>query len=130
MRLVARARRQAQPRYGRNRRQRLAAKTQRRNRLQIRGCGNLGRRVPCDGKDEIFALDSSAVVGNANELDSAASKFDIDRPRLRIEAVLEQLLQRRRGALDHLAGGDLVDQRISEQPYRGHQRTSPFAQRA
>ena len=49
---------------------------------------------------------------------------------LRIERVLEQLLQRCGRALDDLAGGDLVDQQIGQRANRAHQRASPCAQRA
>ena len=70
--------------------------------------------MPGDREREILALDAAAVVSHANELDAATGEFDIDRPRPGVEAVLQQLLQRRRRTLDHLAGGDLVDQLIGE----------------
>jgi hypothetical protein len=41
---------------------------------------------------------------------------------LRVERVLEQLLERRGRALDHLAGGDLIDQQIGQRADRAHQR--------
>src|SRR5205823_14586455 len=43
-----------------------------------------------------------------------------DAARVRVEAVLEQLLEHRRGPLDHLAGGDLADQEIGQDANRWH----------
>ena len=42
-----------------------------------------------------------------------------------VEAVLEELLQRRGRPLDDFAGGDLVDQLIGQRTDRRHQRASP-----
>ena len=56
----------------------------------------------------------AAVVGDAQPLDAAAREIDVDLRRARVEAVLQQLLQRRRRTLDDFAGGDLVDQQIGQ----------------
>ena len=84
--------------------------------------------MPRERQREILALDAGAVVGNADELDAAAGQIDVDRARAGVEAVLQQLLQRSRGPVDHLAGGNLVDQMIRKRADCRHQRTSPFAQ--
>ena len=128
VRLVLRTRSEAQPRHGGNRGESFAAKAERRDRLEVGRGRDLGCRVPRERQREILALDAGAVVGNADELDAAAGQIDVDRARAGVEAVLQQLLQRRRGPLDHLAGGDLVDQMIRKRTNRRHQRTSPFAQ--
>jgi len=43
---------------------------------------------------------------------TAARDVDVDLRRARVEAVFEQLLQRRGRTLDDLAGSDLIDQEI------------------
>ena len=58
--------------------------------------------------------DARAVVGDADAPDAAAFDIHVDLRRARIERVLEQLLQRRRRALDDLARGDLVDEVVGQ----------------
>ena len=76
--------------------------------------------MPSDCERQILALDSRAVIGEAQPLDAAARDIDIDLCRAGIEAVLEQLLQCRRRPLDDLAGSDLIDQEIGERADRMH----------
>jgi hypothetical protein len=126
----AQARRQRQARYGGNACQRLAAKAQRRDRLEVAGGGDLGCRVARQRQRQILTPDAISVVGDANQLDPAAGEIDVDLPRAGVEAVLEDLLQRRGRPVDDFAGGDLVDQLIGQRTDRWHQRASPVAQRA
>ena len=69
----------------------------------------LRRRVALEGEHGIFGAHPAAVVGHADQ--RAAACRDVDRHRARpgIDRVVRQLLDHRRGALDHLAGRDLID---------------------
>ena len=118
VRLARRARREREARHRRDRRQRLAAEAERRDRLEVRHRRDLRRRVARDRERQVLALDAGAVVGDADALDAAAGEIDVDLRRARVERVLEQLLQRRRRPLDHLAGGDLVDQQVGQRADR------------
>ena len=51
-----------------------------------------------------------AVVGDADEPAAAAVGEHVDAARAGIERVLDQLLHHARRTLDHLAGGDAVDE--------------------
>ena len=113
-----RARSERKPRDRADRRQRLAAEAERRDRRQVVGGRELRGRVPRDGERQLLALDARAVVGDADPLDAAARQIDVDLRRARIERVLEELLQRRRRPLDDLAGRDLVDELIGERADR------------
>ena len=54
--------------------------------------------------------DAAAVVADADQLRAALLDVDLDPCRTGVEAVLDQLLDDRRRALDHLAGCDLIDE--------------------
>ncbi len=64
--------------------------------------GNLGR------------VDADAIIANADRSAAAALEFDLDAPRARIQCVFDQFLDHRSGTLDHLAGGDLIDEGIGQ----------------
>ena len=51
-----------------------------------------------------------AVVAHAHQADAAALDVDLDALRAGVEAVFDQFLDDRGRPLDHLAGGDLVDE--------------------
>ena len=72
----------------------------------------VAKRATASGK--VVALDARAVVDHAHAAHAAFRELDRDRLRARVEAVLHQLLQRRRRAVHHLAGGDLVHQELGE----------------
>ena len=95
--------------------ERLAAEAQGRRALQVLERGDLaggeardaraaGRRARCR------APSSSTCMRRTPPSSSSTAT----RLRARVEAVLQQFLQRRGGPLDHLAGGDLVDQQLGE----------------
>ncbi len=73
-----------------------------------------------DREQQVLAIDTRPIVGNADELDATSGKIDIDLCRTRIETVLEQLLERGGRTLDHLAGGDLIDKLIRKRTDRVH----------
>ncbi len=125
---VARARRQGNTRHRCDAGQRFTAKTQRCDRLEVARRRELRRGVTGDCELKIRALDAAAVVGDANQLDAAAGERDVDLGRTRVDAVLEQLLQRGGRPLDHLSRSDLIDQVIGQRTNRRHQCASPCAQ--
>jgi len=63
---------------------------------------------------KLVARDAVAVIGDAHLLDPAGLEPDVDGRGAGVECVFQQLLQHRGGALDHLAGGNLVDQGIGQ----------------
>ena len=97
-----------QVRYAGDRGERLAAKAERANRSQVGGAANLRRRVTAEREDRVGARHAGAVVGDCDQRGAAAEDFDADRPRARIERVLDQFLDGRRRALDDFAGRDLA----------------------
>ena len=70
VRLLARSRCEREARNGRDARQRFATKAQRGDRLEVTWYGDLRGRVARNRKLQIFALDSLAVVRDADQLDS------------------------------------------------------------
>ena len=67
-----------------------------------------------DGQPQLGRRHPAAVVGDRHEVDTAILELDRDPRRSRIDRVLDQLLQRRRGPFDDLAGGDLIDQLVGQ----------------
>ena len=51
---------------------------------------------------------------NPDQSAAAALQFNLDAPRARIQGIFDQLLDHGGRTLDHLAGGDLIDERIGE----------------
>ena len=109
MRRVFRARVDRQIRDGGDRGQRLAAKAQRRDMGKI-AIGDFRGRMALDREREIALIHAAAVVDDANELPAAVLDGDVDARRPGVERVLDQLLHGRGRPLDHLAGGDAVDE--------------------
>ena len=75
-------------------------------------------RVPLQREEAVLRRHALPVVRHRDELAAGAPHRDLDARRPRVEAVLHQLLHDRRRALDHLPGGDLVDDRVREAPDR------------
>ena len=69
---------------------------------------------------EVGGADALAVVLDLDALRAACVERDGDGVRAGVEAVLEQLLQHRCRPLDYLAGGDLADQQLGQDPDRAH----------
>ena len=113
MRLAGVARGDREPRHGADRRQRLAAKAQRADGDEI-VVGELGGGVALDRQRQVGARHALAVVGDANQPPAAAVGEHVDAARAGIERVLDQLLDHARRTLDHLAGGDAVDDGFGE----------------
>ena len=71
---------------------------------------DLAGRVPRQRERQLVALDAAAVVAHAAQARAALFDLDLDAARAGIDAVLDQLLEHGRRALDDLAGSDLVDE--------------------
>ena len=108
LRVGARGDREARDR--RDRRQRLAAKAERAHALEVLERGDLACRVRQDRTRQVVGADAVTVVAHADQAHAAFLDVDLDAPRARVEAVLDQFLDHGCRALDHLAGGDLVDE--------------------
>ena len=63
-----------------------------------------------DAELEIGRVHADAVVADPDQIAPARLDGDLDPPRPGVERVLDQLLHRRGGPLDHFAGGDAVDE--------------------
>ena len=85
-------------------------------RRQLRG------RVPLHRERQVGGGDAAAVVDDLDQLDAAALDRDADAGRAGVDGVLDQLLDDRDRALDHLAGGDLADGSFVEQAKRSSRR--------
>ncbi len=96
------------PRHRADRRQRLAAKAQRADVVEI-VVRQLRGGVALDREREIVARHAGAIVGDANEPAAAAVGHDLDLARAGVQRILDQLLHDARRALDHFARGDAVD---------------------
>ena len=111
---------QPQSRHRRNRRQRLAAEPQGRDRQQIVGTADLRRRVPLERQQGIVAHHAAAVIGDLDQLLAAAFHLHPNAPRPRVQRVFQQFLHHRSRALHHLAGGDLVGDVFRENVNAAH----------
>jgi len=70
--------------------------------------------VPRECERQLLRFDAAAIIAYAHKPDAAALDVDLDAARPGIEAVLDELLDDGRRALDHLARGNLVDELIGE----------------
>ena len=114
VRRAARARGDAQARHRRDRRQRLAAEAEGGDALEVLERRDLAGGVARERERQLRGRDAAAVVAHADQADAAVLDVDRDLPGAGVERVLDQLLDDGRRALDHLARGDLVDERAFE----------------
>src|SRR5262249_22653794 len=78
------------------------------DRLEVRLAPELRRRVTLQREETILGRHPPPVVGHRDELAAGTANRDLDPGRAGVEAVLHQLLDDGRWALDHLAGRALV----------------------
>ena len=90
--------------------ERLAAETEGARALEVLEAGDLAGGEAREGERQVVPLDAAAVVDHPQPPHSAIDKVHGDRAGAGVEAVLEQLLQRRGGPVDDLARRDLVHQ--------------------
>src|SRR5947208_15821659 len=108
------------PRYRADRCERVAGKSVAADAFEVLQAADLARGVARGRKRQAVAPDAGAVVLDLDALCAPLVERHGDAARVRVEAVLEQLLEHRRGPLDHLAGGDLADQEIGQDANRWH----------
>jgi hypothetical protein len=94
-----------------DRRQRLAAESERADGVEILGDPELARGMGGHRQRQILRLHPAAVVHDAHQPHAPLLERHRDPRRAGIESVLEQFLDDARRSLDHLAGGDAVDDR-------------------
>ncbi len=63
-----------------------------------------------DRQLDLLGGHAAAIVGHRYERAPTVAQIDVDVARAGVDGVLDQFLDRGRGTLDHLAGGDAVDQ--------------------
>ena len=115
-----RARFQMQARHRRDRRQRLAAKSQSRNGEQVVGVFDFRRGVAFESEHGIVAHHAAAVVGDLDQFLPARLHLNANARGTGVQRVLQQLLHHRRGTLHHLAGSDLVGNSLGENVNLAH----------
>src|SRR5439155_26270827 len=93
-----------------DRSERLAAKSHAADAFEVLQAADLARGVARERERQVVARYAGAVVLDLDALRAALLERHGDAARVRVEAVLEQLLEHRRGPLDHLAGVDLAHQ--------------------
>jgi hypothetical protein len=99
-------------RYRCHTRQRFTAKAQAGDLLQIVQRGDLAGGMAHQRQRQFIFRNAIAVVANAQQLDAATFQLHCDVGSTRIQTVLQQFLERSSRTLDHLTGGDLVDEQI------------------
>ena len=99
---------QAQAADGGDGGQGFAAKTQGSDGQQVVGVANLRGGVTLEGEHGVVAHHAASVVDHLDQLAAARLDVDANATGPGIERVLQQLFRDRCGALDDLAGGDLV----------------------
>ena len=112
----------------------LASASPRKPRLATRSRssrrGDLAGGMARQGQRQLVAGDAAAVVGDLEQLGAAGGQLHLDGARAGVEAVLQQLLERGGGPLDHLASGDLVDEQVGEWTDGGHAQRRRIISRA
>ena len=103
-----------------DRRQRLAAKSERRNAQQVVGVFDFRGGVALEGQHGIVAHHAASVVGDLDQLLAARLDLNANARGTGVQRVLQQLLHHRRGTLNHLAGGDLVGNSLGEDVNLAH----------
>ena len=105
-----------QPRDARDRGQRLAAKTQRRDRLD-RVVGQFRGRVALQRQRHFGAIHAASVIGHFDQVDAASREADGDPGRPGIDRIFHKFLERAGRAFHHFAGGNSVDKMLWETAY-------------
>ena len=90
--------------------QRLTAKAQRVDAVQLRFRLQLAGSVALEGQPNLPGGNALAVIRNAQVFDAAAPQLHRDVGRPRVDGVFHQFLHHGSGAFHHLARGDLSDQ--------------------
>ena len=73
-----------------------------------------------EGEAKVGGGHAATVIGNAYALATALFELDRDPPRARVNGVLQEFLDDRRRPLDHLPGGDSIDDLRWQDAYGDH----------
>src|SRR5690606_14850465 len=76
----------------------------------------LGGAMARKGQRQLVRRHAGSVVAHPDQVEAATGGGDLDAPGAGVERILEKLLDDARRALDHLAGRDLIDDRIGKLP--------------
>jgi hypothetical protein len=107
----------------------LATKAESADAEEILGAVQLAGGVAGEGQGQVFRLDAAAVVHHLDEIRAALGHLDVDAPAAGVDRILQQFLEDAGGALDDLAGSDLVDEQ-GRQALDARQATVPGDRRS
>src|SRR6185437_11736241 len=124
---IALARGEREARHRGHRRQRLAAEAHAGHVFEVVEAADLAGGVRGHRQRQLVGRDAAAVVAHADQPRAALIDVHLDARGAGVEAVLHQFLDHGRGAFDHLAGGDLVDEFGGQRTDDGHPRTLAVA---
>ena len=91
--------------------QSLAAKAHGGDAEQVVIAGEFAGGVLGERQSQFLGGDAAAIVGDADEVPAAFGDFDGDVGRAGVDGVFDEFFDDRGRALDHLAGGDAINQR-------------------
>ena len=117
---VARTGEHAELRHRSDRRERFPSEAHGLHTHEILERADLARRVPAHGEDGVVAVHADAVVLDQDPFLAAFADLDADGGGLRVDGVLEQLLDHAGGSFDHFSRGDLVHERVVEESDPAH----------
>ncbi len=109
------ARAQLDLRHGGDRGECLAAEAEGAQGVEVVGRADLRGGVAVEGEACVDGRHAAAVVHDLDELLAAVAEVDLHAAGPRIDGVLHHLLDDRGGAVDHLAGGDLIGYHLGQQ---------------
>ena len=98
----------------------FAAESQRGDPVEVGQVGDLARGVPHERHRQVLGRDAFAIVADSDRDLACPTHIDGYPPGVRVQRVLDQLLDDRRGPLDHLAGSDGVGDLRRQQMDRAH----------
>src|SRR6185312_1436372 len=124
---LALARGEREARHRGHRGQRLAAEAHAGDVFQIIEAADLAGGMRGHRQRQLVGRDAATVIAHADQPRTACLDVHLDARGAGVEAVLDQFLDHGRRALDHLAGGDLVDELGGQRADDGHPRTLAFA---
>src|SRR5260370_18322325 len=99
----------------------LAAEAEGGDRQEVVGGAELRGGVALEGEEGVVLDHAVAVVGDADEFPASGFYFDADAGCAGVERVFEELFDDGGGALDDLAGGDLVRHEVGEDAAAAHE---------
>ena len=121
---IARPALQREARHAGDRGQRLAAKAQRGDLLDRpipdEAFGQFRGRMAFERECHLVRPHPASVIAHFERAQPAFDQSDRYPRRTCVDRVLNQFLERRGGALDHLAGGDAIDERFGKAANSGH----------